>query len=277
MSYTIGTLDAALTLVETIAEHPGLGVSELARRVGGSKSQVFRLLYTLETRGYVNKDHTSRTFSLGYRALYLGERAKRQTDLIRVAQPYLDELAEKSRENVHLIIRDGVRSVCVGLCESPQNLRLYAQLGRRGPLHAGGGSKVLLAFAPPEVREAVTARPLERFTSDTITDPERLTAVLEAIRRDGYHVALGDIDEGAFSVAAPIRDHANVVIAALSIAGPMSRLDEAALERHRDDVLDYVGRISAALRGVTEYILASSGRGDHLHGPRVGHAAVAKP
>lgn len=276
MSYTIATLDAALTLVETIAEHPGLGVSELARRVGGSKSQVFRLLYTLETRGYVNKDHTSRTFSLGYRALYLGERAKRHTDLIRVAQPYLDELAGKSRENVHLIIRDGVRSVCVGLCESPQNLRLYAQLGRRGPLHAGGGSKVLLAFAPDEVREAVTARPLERFTADTITDPTRLTAVLEAIRRDGYHVALGDIDEGAFSVAAPIFDHSSVVIAALSIAGPLSRLDEAALERHRDDVLDFAGRISAALRGVTEYIPPGSGRGDHLHGPGVGHAAVPK-
>jgi IclR family transcriptional regulator, KDG regulon repressor len=248
MPYTIASLDAALTLLETIADQPGLGVTELARRTGSTKSQVFRQLYTLQERGYVHKDPATRTYGLGYRPLYVAERARRQTNLIRQAQPFLEELAERSRENVHLIVRDGVHSVCVALCESPQNLRLYAQVGRKGPLHAGGGSKVLLAYAPSEVRQQVLSGPLERFNDATITDPAELERVLEAIVRDGWHLALEDIDEGAFALSAPIRDHADRVVAALSIAGPVYRLDESAEAQHRAMVLDYAGRISRSLR-----------------------------
>lgn len=248
MSYTIASLDTALTLLETIAEHPGLGVTELARRTGSTKSQVFRQLHTFQERGYVLKDPVTRAYGLGYRPLFVAEKAKRQTSLLRLAQPYLDELSALSRENVHLIVRDGHHSVCVGLCESPQNLRLYAQVGRRGPLHAGGGSKVLLAYAPPDVRAEVLAGPLERYTDATITDPEVLERVLAAIARDGYHLAKQDIDEGAFAMSAPIRDHTDAVVAALSIAGPMYRLTAEAEARHHEMILAFTARISNALR-----------------------------
>ncbi len=248
MTYTIASLDAALTLLETIAEHPGLGVTELARLTGSTKSQVFRQLHTFQERGYVLKNPITRAYDLGYRPLYVAERAKRQTNLLSLAQPYLDELSALSRENAHLIVRDGHHSVCVGLCESPQNLRLYAQVGRRGPLHAGGGSKVLLAYAPYEVRTDVLAGPLERYTDATITDPEVLDQVLAAIVRDGYHLALQDIDDGAFAMSAPIRDHTDGVVAALSIAGPMYRLTGEAETRHREMILAFTTRISSALR-----------------------------
>ncbi len=246
--YTVASVEAGIALLEAIAEEPGLGVTALARRLGGSKSQSFRLLHTLEQRGYVIKDEVTHGYRLGYRALFIGERASRQTNLIVRAQPFLEELATRSRENVHLIAREGLRSVCVALCESPQNLRLYAQIGRRGPLHAGGGSKVLLAYADAAVRSAVLAGPLERFNDDTITDPARLEIILDGIVRDGYHVALGDVDENAFAVSAPIRDHRDEVVAALSIAGPTYRLSDESLERHRADVLDTARRISEALR-----------------------------
>lgn len=248
MPYTVASIEAGLTLLETIADHPGLGVTALARMVGGSKSQAFRLLHTLEHRGYVIKDPTTRGYRLGYRPMFVGERAKQQTNLISRAQPFLEGLAAASRENVHLIVREGLRSVCVGLSESPQNLRLYAQLGRQGPLHAGGASKVLLAFAPADVRAEVLATPLERFNQATITDPVELSRVLDTIVRDGYHLALGDIDENAFAVSAPIRDHRDEVVAALSIAGPMYRLDPDALARHRESVLACSLDISRALR-----------------------------
>ena len=248
MPYLIASLDAGLALLETIAEHPDLGLTDIAERTGATKSQTFRLLHTLETRGFVIRDATKRTYRLGYRALYVGERARRQTDLIRRTQPYLDEIAAQSRENVHLIAREGLHSVCIALAESPQPLRLYAQVGRLGPLHAGGGSKVMLAYAPMEVRDAVLAGPLERFNDATITDPTRLRQILDDIRRDGHHVAMADIDENAFSVAAPIRDHDDHVIAALSIAGPTIRLEDGDLDRLRALVLASAARISAALR-----------------------------
>jgi IclR family transcriptional regulator, KDG regulon repressor len=248
MPYTIASLDAALTLLETIAEHPGLGLTDLARRTKSTKSQVFRQLHTLETRGYVLRDPTTKTYALGYRPLFVGEKARQQTDIIRISRPFLDELGERSRENVHLIARDGTASVCIGLCESPHPLRLYAQVGRKGPLHAGGGSKVLLAFAPPDVQHEVLAGPLERYTDATITDPQTLRRLLDRIVADGYHLASQDIDEGAFAMSAPIRDHTDSVVAALSIAGPISRLNDEIAEKHRVMVLEYAGRISRALR-----------------------------
>jgi IclR family transcriptional regulator, KDG regulon repressor len=248
MPYLVASLDAGLALLEAIANHPDLGLTDIATRAGTTKSQTFRLLHTLEARGFVIRDATKRTYRLGYRALYVGERARRQTNLITRAQPFLDELSALSRENVHLIAREGLHSVCIALAESPQPLRLYAQVGRLGPLHAGGGSKVMLAFAPEEIRTEVLTSPLERYNDATITDPERLAAILAQIRRDGHHLAMADIDEHAFAISAPIRDHTDAVVAAISIAGPTYRLHEGTLERFRDLVLTTAARISAALR-----------------------------
>jgi IclR family KDG regulon transcriptional repressor len=247
MSYTISSLDKALTILEVLANRPGSGVTEIAQQTGSTKSQVFRLLYTLEQRGYVRKDVASRTYSLGYRTLYLGDKTRQQMNLIEATSHVLDELAAECGENVHLLERDGRNCVCVALRQSPQSLRLYAQVGRRGPLHAGGGSTVLLAHAPDEVREAVLASQLEVFTPATVTDPDRLRKILARVRKQGYHDSKDDLDDGAYSIAAPIRDHQGTVVAALSIAGPVSRLNESVSSLHRRLVVEYAEKASVVL------------------------------
>jgi IclR family KDG regulon transcriptional repressor len=247
MSYTISSLDKALTILEVLANRPGSGVTDIAQQTGSTKSQVFRLLYTLEQRGYVRKDVVTRTYSLGYRTLYLGDKTRQQMNLIEATSHVLDELADACGENVHLLERDGQNCVCVALRQSSQSLRLYAQVGRRGPLHAGGGSTVLLAYAPEEVREAVLASQLEVFTPLTVTDPERLRRILSRVREQGYHDSRDDLDEGAYSIAAPIRDHQGVVVAALSIAGPVSRLNDSVSSVHRRLVIEYAEKASVAL------------------------------
>lgn len=247
MGYTVSSVDTALQLLEAIADNPKVGVTELAGITGNTKSQVFRLLYTLETRGYVRKDPSSRTYTLGYQSMYIGEHSKKQIKLLEIAQPYLEQLGTLCRENVHLIVREKTRSVCIALQESPQDLRLYAQVGRRGPLHAGGGSKVLLAYAPPELQETILAGPLETFTSTTINDAQQLRQVLKQIKENGYHVATSDLDEGAFSIAAPVFDYSNTVVAALSIAGPIYRLADDTLSSHRQLVMEFSKKISEAL------------------------------
>ena len=247
MSYTVSAVDKALEVLELIAETPDLGVTDLAARTGSTKSQIFRLLHTLEGRGFVRKDPLSKRYVLGYRTLYVGDKAKRQINLIRLVQPYLDELAELSQENVHLVVREGVRSVCVTLSESPQPLRLYAQVGRRGPLHAGGASKVLLAHAPPDIYEAIFSSDLEVFTATTVTDKKQLSDILDAIRCADIHLCQNDLDEGAFSIAAPVRDHSGAVVAAVSIAGPVSRLNEETTAYHQKILKEYSFKISRVL------------------------------
>lgn len=254
MSYTIASVDRSIDLLETLAEHPDVGVTHLADLMGSTKSHVFRLLHTLEQRGYVLKDPDTRTFRLGYRALFLGDHAREQASLPDTAGPIMDGLSEATGENVHLIVRERTRSVCIALRQSQAYLRLYAEVGRHGPLHAGGGSVLLLAYAPDEVRDAVLDGELTGYTRRTITDPARLREELARVRRQGYHVALEDLDEGAFSIAAPIRDHRGDVIAAISVAGPVARLDDATRERHlrlartaADDVSRRLGRVDREL------------------------------
>lgn len=222
--YTIQAVDRALSVLEAVAEQPGITLGALARRVGVTKTLAFRMAATLEARGYVIKDADTKTYSLGHRPLWLGEQVAAHSPLLRAAGPVLDALAAQTRENANLQVREGTDCVVVAVRQSPQPIRLYAEPGRRGPLHVGGGPKLLLAYAPAEVQQAVLAGHLAAFTPETVTDPARLRTVLAGIRRRGYNISHGDLDPGAFSVAAPVRDHAGRVTASISVAGPQSRL-----------------------------------------------------
>lgn len=247
MTYTVHAVDRALALLELLAEARELGVTEIAERTGQTKSLVFRLLYTLEQRGYVHKDPTRRTYSLGYRPLYLAHQTRHHSQLISTAEIHLDHLAEVTQENVLLVVREELTCVCIAMRQSPQPLRLFAEVGKAGPLHAGGGPKVLLAYAPKTVRDTVLASDLQGFTATSIQDPAKLEQALERICRDGWTISLGELDPSAFSIAAPIRDHTNSVVAALSIAGPMSRLDDHRRELYRDQLLDAAATLSQGL------------------------------
>ncbi|MEJ2665644.1 MAG: IclR family transcriptional regulator [Deinococcales bacterium] len=231
-TYVVAALDKGLTLLRHLADYPNSGVSDIAARTGSTKSQVFRLLYTLERQGFVHKDPVSRNYALGHTCLFLGEHVRSRSSLVSVAEPVMARLVAETQENVHLVVREGLNSVVLALEESHQPVRLYAQVGREGPLHAGGSSMELLAHAPESVVDDVLAGPLTAFTDRTETRPEAVRRTLRNIRAAGHHVALGDLDEGAFSIAAPIRDHRGTVVAALSIAGPLSRLTPSIQANH---------------------------------------------
>jgi hypothetical protein len=164
-----------------------------------------------------------------------------------ILAPILDELALTTRENALLVVREDLHSVCIAMRESPQPLRLFAQVGRHVPLHAGGAPKVLLAFAPEEVRRAIVEGPLEGFTSTSITDRDKLARTLAEIRRAGFTLSIGELDPDVFSMAAPVRDFTGDVVAALSVAGPLSRLTAAERRRFRKVILDAAERLSGEL------------------------------
>jgi len=247
MTYTISAVDRAFVLLEVLAEHADIGVTDLAERTGNTKSLVFRLLYTLEQRGYVQKDPATRTYALGYRSLYLADHVRQQSRLIVAAQPYLDSLVEETHENVFLVIREEVYSVCIAMRESPQPLRLSARRGQRGPLHAGGGPKVLLAYAPDDVQQRVLKSKLRGFTETSITDPQALGKTLAEIRTTEFTRSYGEMDPDAFSFAAPVRDHSGAVVAALSVAGPVRRITEEVANHHESCVRDAAAALSRVL------------------------------
>lgn len=234
LSYTISAVERALVLLEALAEMPDSGVSELAAHTGFTKTLIFRLLFTLEERGFVTKDPVRRTYSLSWRAMLLGDQARRQSRLISAADPQMEELHRQTGCNVSVQIRDGLHSVVVALRRAGSDQRIYAEVGRRGPLHAGGGPKVLLAFAPEDVRQAILASDLARYTPNTMIEPDRLEAALAMIRRDGWVMSEGELDHSTCSVAIPIYDSNSEVAAALAVTGKTEMLPQ----KERGHVLD---------------------------------------
>lgn len=245
--YVISSVDRALTILEILADHPNIGVTEIAGRLGGTKSLAFRLLRTLEARGYVTQDPDRRSYSLGYHAVRIGNGAASQSNLISSTATLMDELAELTRENVNLLIRDGKKVVIVAARQSKQQVRLHLDIGSLGPLHAGGAANILLAYAPEEIREAVLHEPMERFTSATITDPDKLRLMIEQIRSSGIHVVCNQYEESAFSVAAPVFNENGSCLAALSVTGPQSRFDDQVENSLKSALPRYASRMSQRL------------------------------
>jgi IclR family KDG regulon transcriptional repressor len=236
-------VDRALLLLEALAEAPDSGVSELAAKTGFTKSLIFRLLYTLEERGFVSKDAVRRTYALSWRTMVLGDQARRQSKLLSAAEPHMDELRRLTGCNISIQVRDGMHSLTAALRRGTQEQRIFAEVGRRGPLHAGGGSKVLLAFAPEDVREAVLASDLARFTPATMIEPERLRAALATIRRDGWVMSEGELDHSTYSIAIPIYDSTSEVAAAMAITGKTELLPP----EKRGHVLDLLREAGAQI------------------------------
>lgn len=245
--YTIAAVDRALCVLEALAGQPRQGVTDLASRLGLTKTIVFRLLSTLEARGFVVREGDKAIYSLGYRMGVLGEQAGMQNTLLAAARPVMERLRDDTTETINLILREDRRSLVLATLEGHHAMRIYANAGRYGPLHAGGGSILLLAHAPKDIRETVLAEPLEPFTAATLIDPDDLRTRLDMIRADGFHIAINDLDEGAFSIAAPIRGASHDVIASVSVAGAMARYDEARRRRYLGLVEGAAAEISGKL------------------------------
>ncbi|WP_456003277.1 IclR family transcriptional regulator [Mesorhizobium sp. f-mel] len=244
--YTVDSVDRAISLLQTVAGEADLGVSEIARRSGDSKARAFRLLQTLVRRGLLARSSDGKGYRLGLAALMLGHAASEQMDLIRIANPVLEELGQEIGETTQLRIRDDQESLCVAKWEPKRDLRVNAIVGRRRPLHAGS-SKAFLAHMDDEEREAILSGPLKRFTKKTVTDPRLLRGGLEQIRKAKFFVSRGEINDDLISITAPVFVAPGKIIAALNIAAPENRVPEERISELGDMVARAAHRISAAL------------------------------
>lgn len=229
------------------ASRPKLGVSEIARELGFSKSTAHRLLSVLASRGMIMQDLESRRYSLGLALLRLGRVVAESLDIRQKALPVMRRLQEQTGETVNLNVeRDGAR-ICIEKVESRHDIRHFVEIGRPLPLHCGASGKVLLAFMPAQRRKRVLSESLSRFTRHTLTDPEHLERDLELIRRQGYATSRSERVLGAASVSAPIRDASGRVVAALTVSGPEVRFTPDSIARFIDRVVRAANEVSGSL------------------------------
>lgn len=201
---------------------PELGVSDIARQLGMHKSTVYRLLSTLEVEGFVHQVDGAR-YALGWRVFELGEAVRGWQSMRNVVLRHLQALVSETNETAHLAVLDEGSVLYIEKVESPRPLRMPSSVGKRVPPHCTALGKIFLAGLPQEQLWPLLYRRHERFTPNTIVDPDRLRAEVETVRANGFAVDHEEIEEGLMCIAAPILD-GTVVAAAISISGPQSRI-----------------------------------------------------
>lgn len=201
-----------------------VGVTEIAQQLRLSKAVVFRILVSLQSRGYVDFDDASRRYQLGSKSLALGMAYLERTDVRQLARSALVRLSMEMSETATLSVRSGWERMYIDQVTPERDIKMVVSIGRPFPLHAGSSSKAFLAFLAPDERERFFAeQPLTALTEHTIVEPKTLRADLEVVRARGFASSEGERQEGAGSVAAPILDRDGLPVAVISVCGPIER------------------------------------------------------
>ncbi len=224
--YIIQAVSHALDLLEQFHDDVDeLGVTELSKRLKLHKNNVFRLLATLESRGYIEQNKATENYRLGLKALELGQTFIKQMGLLRQAKPILEKIVANCNETSYVAIFKEASVVYLDVVETDMTVRVVSRVGSRLPAYCTASGKVHLAFmSEEEVNELYPNRQLKGYTSTTITDREQLKDVLKQVAEQGYSIDDEEMDLGVRCVAAPIRDYTRRIVGALSISGPTMRL-----------------------------------------------------
>jgi len=238
-----------VTVLDMLGESPdGLGVRELARRLGVHPSTASRLLATLGASGLVERDQGSKRYRIGARVVGLAAAMVDRLPVVSQARPQLENLSDLTAETVNLAIRDGFHVVYVDQVTPAQTVVMASWVGRRSPVHASSSGKVLVAFGDATLRDAVGRRRLERLTGRTVVSASKLRQIWAQTRRQGYATSSGELEDGLVTIAAPVMVDGTAV-AAISVSGPAYRLpqrDIPGLARH---VIDAASAASHRMAG----------------------------
>jgi DNA-binding IclR family transcriptional regulator len=207
-------------LLRVLESEQPVALTELASAAGIPKSTASRLLSALERRGLIEQDGERGRLRPGPAILRVAERSMLERNVVELARQSLDALAQASGETVNLAVpaRHGVEHVAQ--VDSRHFLGTGQWLGRLVDYHCTAVGKVFMAFG----RATIPTQPLRRHAPATVTDPLRLRAELDAIRRTDCATAVDELEPGLAAVAAPVRGARGDVVAALSITGPTVRL-----------------------------------------------------
>ena len=218
------TIVKGMAVLEALIASPeSMGVSELARLVGLTKSNIHRTLQTFVELGYVSTINGRYTATL--KIWQQGAKVIERLDLRHTIRPIMDRLARATLETVHLAISAGPEVIYIDKSEGVHSVRAFSEVGERAPAHCSATGKIFLAFHPTALRET-TVQPLRGFTPRTITEPDQLEAAVETVRQAGIAVNRGEWEAAVGGVSAPVWGPDNQLIAAMGLALPLSRLTD---------------------------------------------------
>lgn len=216
--YSANSLVRGLEILKLFnEENPTLSLSEISKSLGVSRTVPYRLLYTLQSLGYLDQDENTKRYSLTPKVLEIGFAYLSSLKLPEIAQPYMENLRDVLGTSCHLSILDGQEVVYIGTAPVRNVSIINVNIGTRLPAQSLANGRVLLAFQPQERLVDKLKAGNSSFEGSNITSTPSIQKELETIRRQGYAITEGDFLPGVHSAAAPIFDYTGSVKAALNV------------------------------------------------------------
>lgn len=244
----IASAAATLDVLEIIGAAGGSAqLATVVQTSGRPKGSVHRMLATLVNTGFLSQDPSTSRYSMTLKLWRLGASFVGRLDLVKVVQPWLERLVAATDETVHMSVLDpSDRIVYISKLESPRSIRVQTQIGQVSPAWCTATGRSILAFHPA-VAERVLAGPLEPRTPRTVVDAKRIRAALRDVAAAGYAVTCAENHPEMGGIAAPIRDHSGMVVAALGIGIPEFRMNRELIARCIPHVVHTAAEVSAEL------------------------------
>jgi len=240
------TVVKSVNLLEVLAKNPEpMGVTELGKILGLTKSNTHRILQTWRKLGYVRLNEKAGKYQVSLKIWEIANQVIDKLSLRDVAMPHMRALLEKFNETVHLSILDGFEVIYIEKLNSNQPIQAYSSVGGRAPAYCVATGKAQLA-CKDDAFLIKAADDLQKYTKSTITNRESLLKEVQKIRKSGYALNLGEWRSSVCGLAAPIHDRSGV-IAAIGISGPIDRLKKKTLTSYSPEVIAAANSISTQL------------------------------
>ena len=256
MSYKLSTtVIKAFQVLEFVGANQPVQPSQIVKELELNRTNVHRLLATLVSIGYVVKNQAG--FSLTFKLLKLGRTIPLSKDLRNTAKPHMIELMRKAGENVYLgvLVEDMV--FAIDDVKSSNQLTLNPDLTYSYPVHSCASGKLFLSqMSPAERLEFIDALELNKLGANTIIEKRELHRHAELVKKQGYALDLYEFSDEVLSIAAPVFDYEQKIIATIAISGPSTRLDEKGLKDHIPELLAAAREISRNFGGGKEELTA---------------------
>lgn len=245
----VRVLHKTLDILETIkATESGFRLADLVRAVDLPKATVYRILTTLEGRGYLDRAPDG-SYRMAKKLFDLQRTVPLEQVLNRVAQPLMERLVASCKETVNLGILDAGEVAVINTVESPQAVRMSSKIGNRRLLHSTALGKVLLAgLADKEVLRLLRMKGLTRLTDQTLTDKAAVMAEVQKVRHQGWALDNQENELEGRCIGAPVTGPDGRTLAALSISGPVFRMSMARASELVPELKSVCAGISRAVR-----------------------------
>jgi len=230
--YIIQSVVHALDILECFkGVREDLGVTGLAEMLHLHKNNVFRVLATLETRGYIEQDRQSGNYRLGIKTFELGQAFLSQTGLLKQARGVMEDLSKLCDETVYISVLREDKVVYLDIVETTHSVRVANRVGALLPAYCTAVGKAQLAYLSQDELDRIFTKPkLDAYTKNTITEKDKLLTHLKEVVKKGYALDLEEFEPDVLCLAVPVMDYTGRVVAGVCVSGPSSRMGKKRME-----------------------------------------------